>query len=474
MAKPYVITIASEKGGVGKTTLATNLAVYLKGLAEDLPVTLFSFDNHFTIDQMFQLGKQQSKTHIGHIFTDTTPEELTVAGQYGVQYIPSCRELFELQRHLQGFDQLGEILSRSQLGGLVIIDTSPILDTYTRSAISAADRVIVPIKDAASLENCQNLATFLSKQGRPKSTLRLLPCLIDTRIHFDGPFRNSYQLLKAYAINRGYRCFEGFIAKSPKVESLSTNPAGKIYPIITHGRNTDVHLQFMHLARQVYLEYLQSGPTRMNEVASEIYDRETRLERERRKRFAQLHKSCLCCDEALPEDQVWPGAYYLESDDGQLAGYIEDSCFLDLVLQDCYGEQLNNGLMNSLRELLVETAERSYILLQRTPLADDQSRIDFYRLDQHGEKLSGRSLQIKERGIFNRQQKSKLLQLFRKASSASNPDGAQLLLAHRTSNNPLKIIEHQNYLQWQTIFSRVQVELAAENHLSMPELETDQ
>ncbi|HEY5672585.1 MAG TPA: ParA family protein [Malonomonas sp.] len=462
MARPYVITIASEKGGVGKTTLATNLAIYLKGLAEDLPVTLFSFDNHFTVDQLFALNRKTNSSHVGQIFLGSDPRELTSDGQYGVQYIPSCRQLFELQSHIKGVNQLAEILSRSKLHGLVIIDTSPILDIYTRNALYAADRVIVPIKDAPSLENCQNLARFMREQDLPKSTLRLLPCLIDTRIHFEGPFKNSYQLLKAYAINRGYKCFEGFIAKSPKVESLATNPEGKVYPILTHGRSTDVHLQFMHLARQVYLDYLQQGPLRMNVVANHLYSQENLFDRERRQRTARLHPGCLCCEQPFPEAGIWPGAYFLEDNQGSLSGFIEESCFLDLILKDCYGEQKGRGIEESLRELFVESAERSYLLLQRKLINNDQSQIDFFRLDQSGEKISGRTLLVKERGLFNRQHGSRLLQLFQKNSGSNQPAEQQLLLAHRTGPRPLDIIEHHAYLKWQTVFSRIRVDLAAE------------
>ena len=59
---PYVITVSSEKGGVGKTTLATNLAIFLKALDENLPVSILSFDNHFTVDKMFAIKDMMVKT----------------------------------------------------------------------------------------------------------------------------------------------------------------------------------------------------------------------------------------------------------------------------------------------------------------------------------------------------------------------------------------------------------------------------
>ncbi|WP_305046712.1 ParA family protein [Geoalkalibacter sp.] len=276
MAGPYVVTISSEKGGVGKTTLATNLAIYLKALVEELPVTLLSFDNHFSVDRMFRIGRAANPAAgtVCELLAGTPPEDLAELGQYGVQFIPSWREVEALRRQTRTVADLGLVLAKSRLPGVLIIDTRPDLDILTRNALFAADRVIVPVKDAPSLENCRHLHEFFDRCGLPRRALRLLPCLIDSRIRFDGPFKNISELLRAYAINRGYRCFDGYISKSPKVESLNTNPEGKIYPVLTYGRNTEVHSQFTQLARQVYQDLRNTPVLRAAEIAQRLAQQE--------------------------------------------------------------------------------------------------------------------------------------------------------------------------------------------------------
>ncbi len=435
MRKPYVVTISSEKGGVGKTTLAINLAVYLKALNEDLPLTLFSFDNHFSVERLFRIGKQGDRGDVSGLFTGRLPEELLELGEYGVQFIPSCRRLDELPEVREAAaDRVARSLAASHLGGIVIIDTRPTLDILTRNALCAADLVLIPVKDTPSLENCRNLYDFCQSQGIPKKALRLLPCLIDSRIRFKGPFADAYQLLKAYAINRGYRCMEGFISKSPKVESLNTNPEGRIYPILTHGRGTNVHRQFAHLARQIMLAAKGCETYRVDSIRQQQL-RQRDKEHALRQRLENLLPNCLVCDRLL---EVPPDGerdfFYGETADGRICGYLEENCFTDLVFRHFYQTRRQVDNDNPLRELFRESSERSYFVLRLNQEETDGSGLQFcfYRFDEQGLEISRKSFELKTfENRFLSREKTRLFRLMERAGLLDNPSTKDFLLIRR-------------------------------------------
>lgn len=242
MNRAFVVTVASEKGGVGKTTIATNLAIYLKALREDLPVTIASFDNHFSVDQMFALGErpQQGVAELLETSARTVP---VVLGQYGVQFIASARRLTPpvhppswLRRTLHG----------SGLDGLLILDTRPILDWFTEAALLAADLVLVPVKDRAALVNAAALRQILAEAERA-DRLWLLPSLVDSRARLSATIR-VHEFLAYAARERDYQVLDFYISKSPKVEGLASGFSSCIRPVLTHARNTAVHGQLKRLA----------------------------------------------------------------------------------------------------------------------------------------------------------------------------------------------------------------------------------
>ncbi len=465
---PYVITVSSEKGGVGKTTLATNLAIYLKALCEDLPVSIFSLDNHFTIDKMFSISGQPPRGDVADFLLESPGSELLHMGQYGVNYIPSSNVLGDLRNSIKGPMVLARLIAVSGIQGILIIDTKPELDILTQNALYAADRVIIPVKDMPSLENCRNIFELFDKRGLDKKSLSLIPCLIDGRIKYDGMFKDQKALLKAYAINRGYRCLENFISKSPKVESLNTNPEGKIYPILTHARGTEVYHQFTQLARKILNEVRQT-----DEPRSLHFHRWLQSEQERKKegyedRISRLKPSCVLCNRQFSENDAENISFYYEASDGGACGFLDDSCFTDFLLTGVYNLDGNVRGDEQVRLMFRDSAKESIFVFRPSdngygPL------IEFYRYGIKGNLLAKKAFPLGDNdGSTLTGNASRFFSFMSETLGESNGRmrDAFLVICPLGSATPESILTEENYKPVDKLFRQIALQLKEKRHLT--------
>ncbi|MGW8312796.1 MAG: ParA family protein [Desulfuromonadales bacterium] len=338
MKRPFIVTVASEKGGVGKTTIATNLAVYLKALREDLPVTIASFDNHFSVDQMFALGPHPDQG-VAMLFDGVPPSELVTLGQYGVQYLASARRL-TTPGHPPGW--LRQLLHSAHLEGILVLDTRPIFDWFTEAAVLAADLVLLPVKDRAALFNAETVRQALTDAGRA-DRLWLVPSLVDSRARLNAEVR-VHEFLTYAARERDHQVLDTWISKSPKVESLASGFSSRIKPVLTHARNTAVHGQLKALSEFVLSRFENQTTPLERPVPSSMSPggaAETAVNERR------LVLECpVCCRQSFPGN----GHYYFDLRSRQ-RGFLHPACFTKL------SEEMNLEEFDSEVDLIALTIE---------------------------------------------------------------------------------------------------------------------
>ena len=246
-----VLAVVNQKGGVGKTTTAVNLSASLALAGKR--VLLVDLDPQGNATTGFGIAKEGLYPTAYHVLLggESITGALHATDVPGLSVVPADIDLVGAEIELVALERrefilrevLGPVLSEFEF---VIIDCPPSLGLLTLNALTAAEKVLIPLQcEFYALEGLSHLIKTVSRvHERLNPRLEVLGILLTM---FDG--RTSLAMQIREEVNRYFpgQIFDTVVPRSVRVTEAPSH--GK--PVMLYDLRSSGSIAYLDLAREV-------------------------------------------------------------------------------------------------------------------------------------------------------------------------------------------------------------------------------
>jgi chromosome partitioning protein len=251
-----VVTIANQKGGVGKTTSVVNLAASYGDMGKRvLVIDLDAQANATALLGAEEASRESQKDLARAIMEQLSLEQVVLpSNAQGVEVIAGSKTLKDVKDRMEGKARqhllLNSLLDSPALSDydLVLIDTHPSFDCLLLSALVASHYYIVPMfAEKSSVSGFSELLTYCADLRPLNPMLMLIGCVITKFDRNNATHTKFEKLMREIGKNSKIRIFETLIPASQSV--AGSDAASQV--LLKYKRNAPVTISYTALAGEL-------------------------------------------------------------------------------------------------------------------------------------------------------------------------------------------------------------------------------